>query len=253
MAFDALRQRTVLFGGVNALGAPIDETWEWNGTAWLQRAPANRPSPRFYPQMAYDSARARTVLFGISDFTQELFDTWEWDGSNWALRAPVDMPRPLLGSGITFDVDREVIVLLANQTWEYGPLAPASVVVTGPGCAGTFGVPSLQPIANSRPWAGEVFEVAVTNVAAPVLGLMVLGLGSGAVDLSPLGMPGCVSWTSADVVLGLTVAGGHSLAIPAQASLLGLQIRQQAAVFDPAANAFGFVLSNALSATIGAR
>jgi Galactose oxidase, central domain len=253
MAFDSARQRTVLFGGLNALGAPLDETWEWNGTAWLQRTPANRPSPRFYPQLAYDSARARTVLFGISDFAQELLDTWEWDGSNWLLRTPADMPRPLLGSGITFDSDREVIVLFANQTWEYGPLAPASVVGAGPGCAGTLGVPVLQPVGASRPWTGDAFEVAVSNVPQPPLGLMVLGLGSAATDLTGLGMPGCVSWTSADVVQGVTAGGGHALPIPAQTSLLGVQIRQQAAVFDAAANSFGFVLSNALLATIGAR
>lgn len=42
-----------------------------------------------------------------------------------------------------------------------------------------------------------------------------------------------------------------SWTLPTGSALLGLRFFQQGFVFDPAANAFGFVASNACSATIG--
>ena len=37
MAFDEARGRTVLFGGLLADRTPLDDTWEWDGTDWVQR------------------------------------------------------------------------------------------------------------------------------------------------------------------------------------------------------------------------
>ena len=38
MAYDTARQVTVLFGGAEAgaAGAPLDETWEWDGSDWFE-------------------------------------------------------------------------------------------------------------------------------------------------------------------------------------------------------------------------
>ena len=38
LAFDAARGRTVLFGGGNGAGATFDDTWEWDGSTWIERA-----------------------------------------------------------------------------------------------------------------------------------------------------------------------------------------------------------------------
>src|SRR5687768_10664468 len=69
MAYDVARQRTVLFGGYDASSYSLGDTWEWDGTSWIQRSPAASPAARVGPQMAYDAARQRTVLFGGWDGT----------------------------------------------------------------------------------------------------------------------------------------------------------------------------------------
>ena len=65
MAYDSARGVTVLFGGANGYYPPTlnDETWDWDGTARTQRTIVG-PSARFNHAMAYDTARAVTVLFG---------------------------------------------------------------------------------------------------------------------------------------------------------------------------------------------
>jgi hypothetical protein len=67
MAWDAARQRAVLFGGLddsNFGGNPLAETWEWDGATWAQRTPTNSPSARRSPGMAWEASRQRVVLFG---------------------------------------------------------------------------------------------------------------------------------------------------------------------------------------------
>jgi hypothetical protein len=45
----------------------------------------DQPGPRYAPAIAYDSARARVVLYGGIDSAMKtaLDDTWEWDGQRW--------------------------------------------------------------------------------------------------------------------------------------------------------------------------
>ncbi len=253
MAYDSARQRVVVFGGLNVFGTLLAETWEWDGTTWTQRTSALAPAPRYYPKLAFDRARSRIVMYGTGDLTGELFDVWEWDGTDWLQRSVADAPRPLLGTAMSYDTDREVMVWIGNQTWEYGPVSPASVVSLGVGCAGSLGVPTLQSVASSRPWLGDVFTVGVGNVSVPVLGLLVVGFTSGTWDLTGFGMPGCVLRATPDVVITLAPNGTFALPIPNQVALLGAQLTDQALVFDPPANALGFSLSNAVIATIGAR
>src|SRR5262249_23115633 len=75
LAFDLLRGRTLLFGGV---GGPR-LTWEWDGSSWTRCVPANTPSARQHHALAFDLARGRTVLFGRQSGATRLADTWEWD------------------------------------------------------------------------------------------------------------------------------------------------------------------------------
>src|SRR5262252_4613109 len=86
LAFDLQRGRTVLFGGGDR-SAQFADTWEWDGTIWAHRLPANTPPARVLHALAYDLARGRTVLFGGDVFQNgvdvPLADTWEWDGANW--------------------------------------------------------------------------------------------------------------------------------------------------------------------------
>ena len=63
MAYDSQRGRVVLFGGYGDSGGLAD-TWEWDGSTWVERTPATSPPARSGHAMAYDSQRGRVVLFG---------------------------------------------------------------------------------------------------------------------------------------------------------------------------------------------
>lgn len=81
-AYDSGRSRLVLFGGWD--NTPLEDTWEWNGTTmtWEQKSIAG-PGARYTHKMAYDGARAVTVLYG--DINGLHPDTWEWNGTTWTL------------------------------------------------------------------------------------------------------------------------------------------------------------------------
>ncbi|MBI5778803.1 MAG: fibronectin type III domain-containing protein [Planctomycetes bacterium] len=126
MAYDSVRKKTVLFGGQNSIGNPINDTWEWDGTNWTQRTPVSSPSARMSHMMVYDSFRQKTVLFGGLN-GPTLNDTWEWDGTNWTQRSPGTSPSTRRNSGMAYDSVRQKTVLFGgftdggpnNETWEW--------------------------------------------------------------------------------------------------------------------------------------
>jgi hypothetical protein len=94
MVYDSARGRIVLFGGVTAAGAVLDDTWEYDGTNWTPIAPMKKPHAREQAAMVYDSARGRTVLFGGLYSATPINDTWEYDGANWMQITPATMTPP---------------------------------------------------------------------------------------------------------------------------------------------------------------
>lgn len=81
MAYDRLRGVTALFGGSGSAGEASDETWEWTGTAWIQRIIAG-PAGRTAHPMAYHQARHEVVLFGGT------LAGGAHDGQTWSLGWP---------------------------------------------------------------------------------------------------------------------------------------------------------------------
>ncbi len=74
MAYDAARQRVVVFGGVSVGTAAVSgETWEWDGTGFTRLLP-DGPG-RALHAMTFDAARGRVVMFGGSPLNG---DTWEY-------------------------------------------------------------------------------------------------------------------------------------------------------------------------------
>lgn len=93
LAFDGLRQRTVLHGGLDGNGALRNDTWEWNGVQWNLIVTPTAPPPRLVGGMAFDGQRI--VLFGGADgANQFLGDTWSFDGATWTQRATPVAPQP---------------------------------------------------------------------------------------------------------------------------------------------------------------
>ena len=84
-AYDSLRERVVLFGGLDADDAPLADTWEWDGVAgaWKDRTPQSPPARRD-GAMAWSGVEGRLVLFGgLGEGDQALSDAWSWTGGTW--------------------------------------------------------------------------------------------------------------------------------------------------------------------------
>ena len=103
---------------------------ESNGPSWVQRFPANHPSAITSYDMAYDSGRGVTVLFGGYNGSVNLDDTWEWDGTNWLRRTPLHHPSARTAPAMAYDSARSVVVLFggyiggnpptySSETWEW--------------------------------------------------------------------------------------------------------------------------------------
>ena len=105
MAYDALRQQVVFFGG--------GETWLWNGTNWTQATPTTQPSFRRGYDMAYDTVRQQVVLAGGDAGPAE---TWRWTGTDWSLSS---------GSSQTIDMRTRT-----NGVWNFTTIdIPAGITV----------------------------------------------------------------------------------------------------------------------------
>ena len=159
-AYDSTRHVTVLFGGeiFPPSGSPVlADTWEYNGTNWVQCFPATSPTPRAVAQMVYDSVRQRCVLFGgqVYSNTQLVanLETWEWDGNNWQQIVTPTVPHwtsPMQFAACYDSVRQETLIYGGsdqtghlNQFWSYDgtdwhlkqpsglkPFAPAVTMMT---------------------------------------------------------------------------------------------------------------------------
>jgi hypothetical protein len=149
MAYDAARDRTVLFGGYD--GTSISgETWELEDARW-ERRDIDGPSARLQHAMAFDEARGVTVLHGglskpgegcsliDEDNFDEVYaycsDTWTFDGARWT-RVALDGPSPRAFHAMAYDRNRQVIVLVGGgdddcevplDVWEWNGTAWATI------------------------------------------------------------------------------------------------------------------------------
>jgi hypothetical protein len=130
----------------------------------------------------------------------------------------------------------------------------------GPGCRGSNqAVPTLG--CTVRPVPGANLAMTVTGVPAPGIALLLTGLSNSVYGALPLpfglgvlGAPGCYLLVSPDISgVGTTATStlAFSMPLPTTTGTLGATLFQQAALLDPAANAFGFTVSNALEQFIG--
>lgn len=115
LAYDPVRDRTVLFGGFGLNEMARDDTWEWDGAAWRALVTPTTPPPRGYAQLAFDPVRERIVLHGgLGDSI--LDDTWELDGEDWVdvSRGGAGLPR--FGHGVTWDAQGGRLLTTGGQS-----------------------------------------------------------------------------------------------------------------------------------------
>jgi hypothetical protein len=136
LAYDASRDRVVLFGGRDSTGYS-GKIWEWNGTGWSMvcdtMAGCAGPSRRSRLAMAFDPVKERVVMFGGSrgwpNFSEEV---WEWDGTSWRIQYSANValafpaPANRRHHAMAYDPGRERTVLFGgsdtasfDDTWEF--------------------------------------------------------------------------------------------------------------------------------------
>jgi hypothetical protein len=164
MAYDLVRSRTVLYGGVANSMFPIaaNGTWEYDGTQWYPVATAASPGPLERPAMCFHALANRTVLFGgIDPQTGGTDTTWLYDGTNWSAAAISGArPAPRTGAKLAYDSARGVCVLTGGlnpstgaaivDTWELDLLAltwtQVPSVTSGRYAAGLAFVPGRRQV-----------------------------------------------------------------------------------------------------------
>lgn len=126
IAYDAVRDRVVLFGGWHS--TQLYDTWEHDGTQWLQRTPTTVPPLSFDHPMAFDrtiGAAVMAVMHQAPFPNTGLLPTevWQWNGTNWLLRpASGSAPLSRAGASLIHDAGRQRTVLvggLAGEIWEW--------------------------------------------------------------------------------------------------------------------------------------
>jgi hypothetical protein len=155
MAFCPATGKTYVFGGQDSKAKMLDDTWEWDGSAWSEVSSDVRPSARGNTALAYDPFRKSLILFGgtsdigVYSTTPGLGDTWEWQCSNrqWTQLFPASSPNTLFSHGMATDMGRAKVLLFGGQTNVY-PLS---------------GLPSRGPVTSPFVWEWDGARMTWTN------------------------------------------------------------------------------------------
>jgi len=125
MAYDALREVTLVYGGDRYIERGQDnlaDAWEWDGAAWRQGddGEGDGPGARRYAALAHDPTLGRSLLFGghkrfaRGDYRQ-MQDVWAWDGTTWSeLSLTGLLPDKRAFHDLAFDRARGRLVLFGG-------------------------------------------------------------------------------------------------------------------------------------------
>ncbi|MGE0402279.1 MAG: kelch repeat-containing protein [Kofleriaceae bacterium] len=119
MVLDTVRERIVMAGGVTPDGKYAPDTWEFDGTRWMEVATSGAPALE-QASAAFDRSRGQVIMqggygFGTSVATEAsgLRRTWAttyaWNGSSW-IATDTPEPQRLAGPAATDPLTGEVIV-----------------------------------------------------------------------------------------------------------------------------------------------
>ncbi len=120
MAYDAERERVVLFGGGPidwaGEGEPLGDTWQWDGEQWRQVDTPTAPPARHGHVMVYEAHRNRVVLFGGQGADGRLLDdVWTFDGQHWQRVNAPSAPSPRVEAAAAYDQLREQTVIFGGR------------------------------------------------------------------------------------------------------------------------------------------
>jgi hypothetical protein len=246
----------VLFGG--AAGAPLADTWEWDGTSWSLQAPTASPPARSFHAMAFDGSRSVVTMTGGSHqilvngsvVNVELpLELWDWNGSNWQ-NLPIAAAPTRRMHAMAFDGARGRLVVQGGLEPEgivsttQSRMVPSSdtfefvrngATVYSQGGACPFSGPRLR--AESLPFTGNpsfALQLALADASLPAM----LGFAT-TPAFSPLTFAngcrlhlGVPTFTSSLQVTNPGGAARWALAVAANPALRGIQLWAQGAVLD---------------------
>jgi len=137
MSYDALADRTILFGGGSS-GGLVGDTWtyDFETSIWSPRRPIGSPSARFFGSMVYDQSAHMSLLFGgttksgLSLVTSNDLYGYDFTADAWTHLMPATSPPRRGGAAMAYDVTAAHVVLFGgatgltlasarNDTWEY--------------------------------------------------------------------------------------------------------------------------------------
>lgn len=211
LAFDAVRQRLLVFGGDVSGAGLTNQLWAWTGTAWANLTTTG-PSARRDVAMCYDPLRDRLVVHGGANANGTTFfgDTWEHDGTSWLLRTPGNSPGPRAGSVFVHASHLQRCILVGGfdaqdrrDTWswdgsDWTPIATVGQPDTGTGVNGLYdpdrrevvlfgGGSSLGP--DPRRNRGELWRLVDPTLATWQRSGLGCDAGSGLLRLEALDPP----------------------------------------------------------------
>jgi hypothetical protein len=264
LVFDERRGRTVLFCD----SAPFVQTlvYEWDGTTWS--GPISVPWIHRRGFFAgFDPARGCIVIGGGLDSNGGgMGDVWEWDGV--AFRPTAGLFAVDAVAAEQSDGDMMVHGALgwygSPRVHHYTSVHRATIDLLGGGCPSSAGVAGLAVRPWERAWLGETFRIQCTRLPAGAAAVAWVAGFSATMsagyplpfDLGPIGAPGCMQRISIDTSVVTAASQGlatFAFAIPNTMTLIGTRLHLQCLIPDPAANAIGLVVSDAVRATVGAR
>lgn len=154
LAYDAQRERLVLFSGIDPQPSACvpnnglnecGDLWVWTmASGWSDLTPGGLtppwttwPAPRSAAAVAYDSDRQKVVLYGgagcqAGDCTGSksgtCTDTWEWDAMTqvWEPMISTDNPPALSRHAMAYDIERKRVVLFGGVIDAAPTLNPCS-------------------------------------------------------------------------------------------------------------------------------
>lgn len=128
-AYDPIRGRIVLYGGTQiGLLAPLDDTWEWDGTTWTL-VDSGKPDtlPLIRPAMAWDASTPTMVLYGWGGI-EPYGETRTRNGGGWSATQDLGVPEALHSVAMTYNPVTQNILVVggitgngspSGQTWEW--------------------------------------------------------------------------------------------------------------------------------------
>ncbi|MFK7741787.1 MAG: kelch repeat-containing protein [Planctomycetota bacterium] len=121
MAHDPATSSLVLFGGLDAAGNHLNDTWLLTGgIAWTQMSPSNVPSTRRQHHLVSRPDFGDVLMFGgqdatLSSPTKWRVDTWQWSGADWSLIPTTQVPSGQVANDAAYDELRQRVVLAGGN------------------------------------------------------------------------------------------------------------------------------------------